>query len=780
MTFRPQLPILLLLFPAGLALADPLAGQWDSRFFLSSMNGPVHAIAVQGAAVYVGGQFTAAGGSPTTNLACWNGTIWSACGSGLDGAVHAIVCQGNEVFVGGEFTAAGGVPANRIARWDGSHWSALGIGLDGTVYALAIAADGHLYAGGEFTAAGGVSARNIACWNGAGWSSLGAGVNAEDVACVLALAVAGNDLYAGGTFTRAGSVSANNIARWDGTAWAALSDGVDDPDYVPQVAALIVRGTDLFVGGAFGWAGSTNANNIAQWDGTNWTPLGTGLERRYGDVPVTALTMFGGQLLAGGQFIWAGDIDVNNLAAWDGTNWMDLGGGVEGEVKALATVETNLWAGGNLVAAQRVKHLARWDGRDWAAVGGEVGQGILGDVVAAIAVNGRNLYIGGTFTFAGSVAARNIACWNGTAWAPLGDGLDGPIYALCVWGGDLFAGGAFTSAGGWSIAHVARWDGAEWWPLDCGVDGPVYALAGRDGTLFVGGTFTTAGGTPATNVAAWDGTHWTTLGDGLNGSVRALAVSSNVLYAGGSFRSAGGVAVTNVARWDDASWSALGSGVSGTANPGSRLRPPPVSALALQGSTLYVAGDFASAGGQAATNIAVWDGTRWSALGPGLRAPNRLYPPPTISTLWVNGNMVCAGGTFSAAGGMSLRNLALWDGSAWFMLGGGIGSGTVSSVQALTVLGSDFLVGGCFQYAGATVSANVALWRTPARLELKRAGALLTLQWSAILDPAFVLQCATRLNGSWLAATNTIRDAGPQRFVILNASPENRFYRLAE
>ena len=49
------------------------------------------------------------------------------------------------------------MPANYIAKWNGSAWSALGSGMNGAVYALAVDGAGNLYAGGEFTTAGGVT-----------------------------------------------------------------------------------------------------------------------------------------------------------------------------------------------------------------------------------------------------------------------------------------------------------------------------------------------------------------------------------------------------------------------------------------------------------------------------------------------------------------------------------------------------------------------------------------------------------------------------------------------
>src|SRR6185436_9281924 len=63
---------------------------------------------------------------------------------------------GAALYAGGWFTTAGGAAANRIAKWDGSSWTALGSGMHGGVLALAGYDDGSgpaLYAGGEFTSA---------------------------------------------------------------------------------------------------------------------------------------------------------------------------------------------------------------------------------------------------------------------------------------------------------------------------------------------------------------------------------------------------------------------------------------------------------------------------------------------------------------------------------------------------------------------------------------------------------------------------------------------------
>ncbi len=164
---------------------------------------------MSGSNVYAGGFFTTAGGIAANSIAKWDGSSWSALGSGMNyNGVCALAVSGSNVYAGGYFDIAGGSPANSIAKWNGSSWSALGSGMDGLVAALAVAGS-NLYAGGQFTTAGGSAANNIAKWDGSSWSALGSGMNNT----VLALAVSGSDLYAGGNFATVGGKVSPYIAR---------------------------------------------------------------------------------------------------------------------------------------------------------------------------------------------------------------------------------------------------------------------------------------------------------------------------------------------------------------------------------------------------------------------------------------------------------------------------------------------------------------------------------------------------------------------------------------
>ncbi|QYU66619.1 hypothetical protein J4558_16775 [Leptolyngbya sp. 15MV] len=131
----------------------------------------------------VGGRFTIAGNTFANNIAVYDPATgnWSALGSlregGMGGSVFALaVLPSGDLVAGGNFATAGDVSASNIARWNGSSWSALGSGVTGGgqpfVSALAVLPSGDLVAGGSFTTAGGASASRIARWNGSSWSAM--------------------------------------------------------------------------------------------------------------------------------------------------------------------------------------------------------------------------------------------------------------------------------------------------------------------------------------------------------------------------------------------------------------------------------------------------------------------------------------------------------------------------------------------------------------------------------------------------------------------------------
>src|SRR5207249_465509 len=98
---------------------------------------------------------------------------WISLGNipGADSGIYAAVADGSgNLYIGGQFMSVGGVSVNRIAKWDGSSWSALGSGVNSGVLALAVSGS-DVYAGGAFTTAINgdgiaVTVNYIAKWDG--------------------------------------------------------------------------------------------------------------------------------------------------------------------------------------------------------------------------------------------------------------------------------------------------------------------------------------------------------------------------------------------------------------------------------------------------------------------------------------------------------------------------------------------------------------------------------------------------------------------------------------
>jgi hypothetical protein len=544
-------------------------------------------------------------------------------------------------------SAPAAVPAD--SNWD-DRFGMPGVAASG----LALAVSGtNVYLGGNFTEVAGVTMNYIARWNGRAWSPLGSGLNG----IVRAIAVnATGDVYAGGSFTIAGGTAANLIAMWNGTTWSALGSGMSS-GYTPVVNAIAIMGADanqkVYAGGDFDMAGGIRAVGVAAWYGAAWHSLGTeggvfmypGVPSGIGTGKVNAFAVLGTILYVGGEFQQAGDKVTNSIAGWDGVSWSTLGtGAFKGiywsVVNALATDGTDLFAGGDFDAMSGVaaSRIARWHAGAWSNVGGGMSATVVTPTVEALSIGGGLLYAGGIFDSAGTAPAGSVARFNlaTSTWSALGTGLSNAgtsteVKAIATDTLGALVTGNFFLAGGRQVNQIARWTGTDWKTLGEGFAScsSVKALAASSaGDVYAGGDFAMdrgligqqAGNTLANRVARWDGARWHALPgatetDGTNGVINTIALDGGDVYVGGNFTSAGGVSASNVARWDGHAWSQLaGGGTDGV-----------VYALAILGDYLYVGGQFRTAGTTAAPlprreNIARWNlrTGSWSRLGAGL------------------------------------------------------------------------------------------------------------------------------------------------------------------
>jgi len=301
-----------------------------------------------------GGNFKRAGVTPANYVAIWDGVSWSALASGTDNQVQELatwidpVSGVDSLYAGGAFTTAGGVSSRGIARWDGSAWSALGSGVDGGVSAI-VATDApqlggpSLFVGGYYPSASGLSTNSIARWDGSTWHALGGGVAfSGSYGGVSALIVwddpsspAGPELFVGGGFDAAGGVSTNWAARWDGASWSAMDAGLNaiSPGLIGGFAIYNAgAGNQLFAVDYYG--------ELLRWDGTTWM-LVSGAPTQ--PAPPSMLVYDDGT----GPAIYTGN------SRWNGVSWSSLGQlNVNGFVSAHASLSSRLggpsalWIGG--------------------------------------------------------------------------------------------------------------------------------------------------------------------------------------------------------------------------------------------------------------------------------------------------------------------------------------------------------------------------------------------------------------------------------------------------
>lgn len=458
--------------------------------------------------------------------------------------------------------------------------------------------------------------------------------------------------------------------------------------FTSAVYALASDGTisNIYAGGEFGFR---------RWNGTAWVNVGTHEFRRVYAIDVLAPN----DILIGGDFNTNG---LARIARWNGVTWLPLGTGLNGPVYSIARdyFSGNALVGGKFTTAGGVpaRNVALWRHAflSWTNLGLGLEGG--GDVVRQVAIDGLGvMYAAGDFTYSGpgtNFPVSRIARWTGSAWQQIGsNGLPAAVYALqVVLSNNVYAGGVFSN-------YVLRWNGSTWTNLGGGVNYHCRALYLHGlSVLHAGGAFWSAGGRPVSHVATWNGMSWTNLGEGFRvfNETRATALASG---PGGDYIAIRNYQytfpagwLTDIYRWNGVHWQPVAAGILGEVN-----------ALAVTtGGWLYAGGYFTNVQGIAARNIALWNGTTWTNLGLGLNDTVR-----ALNTRFA-GNGAFAGGDFTTSDGFtSLLRGARWDGSSWVALGDGF-NGPVHAME-WHFPSATFFVGGSFTQSGTNSIPRIAL-----------------------------------------------------------------------
>lgn len=329
-----------------------------------------------------------------------------------------------------------------------------------------------------------------------------------------------------------------------------------------------------------------------------WTTFGTEISNRIRSVHID-----GDDIYVGGDFATVtGDDAMSRIARWDGTQWHPVGQGVDNRVYGIAALGSNIYVTGRLTEAFNsdgssvsVSGAAMWDGSEWHALGAGL-EGPSSTLGFAIAAGGGKVYIGGDLTAAGGSAVSNIAAWDeaAQAWEAVGAGFMDVVRTLAFDSATetLYAGGSFDVATDMDqFNFIAAWDGFRWNELGDGLSDTGRTIAISDSYVYVGGG---SGTQPV--LARWDGTAWENMNEGLDDRVDALlAVSDDVVYASGDFLNIGGAAAERLAILDNGTWSAVGAGLDDKAI-----------SMKVQGNDVVIGGEFDTANGDSSASLVIY------------------------------------------------------------------------------------------------------------------------------------------------------------------------------
>lgn len=257
--------------------------------------------------------------------------------------------------------------------------------------------NGNLFLAGNFTQNNGGTCYWSAYYDG---FSIVPQTNMIGGSGIRKMEVFGTDLYCADALDH-GSVM--GVGQWNGYSW----DDGGSTNYSHSV--IYADGSDLYV--------ESDDHKIRKKTGTGSF---TSFLNLTGTDAVSCIIRFGSKLIFAGKFTSIGGVAANNIAAWDGTTWSPLGTGISTGASCMAVYGGQLYVAGGLTTAggSAVSKIAKWNGTSWSGVGGGV-TGTASNGIRDMKATPGALIVVGDFTQMGSLTTSNVAAWNGSVWSGL-------------------------------------------------------------------------------------------------------------------------------------------------------------------------------------------------------------------------------------------------------------------------------------------------------------------------------------------------------------------------
>ncbi|MFN8166278.1 MAG: hypothetical protein U0X76_08945 [Bacteroidia bacterium] len=457
---------------------------------------------------YIGGDFNAVDGIPCAGVAKFDGTNWTALGTGITGTIIGMKWIGSDLYVVGYIQNAGGVPVNNIAKWDGNSWSSVGQGLPYVIREIENFQN-KIYVTG-FPPYN--STTYLACFDGTNWNP-NLGTFDRNV---VGLVEYDNQLLIHGNFSTCNNDTVNGIVAFDGTSY----------HYFPRqgnygTTGLAIIDTTIYILGMDG-------DSVKYFDGNNWQfyygGYGTGLQ-------LSGLFNYQNQLgliadsldgSSGNYYsmlkIFLPNQSMSTLLRM--RNFHDML-----NIDRVVTYGNSIHVVGNLDHIEDTLAISyfHFDGTNWTNPGKPAGRSYVDSWINSSVSellkdpSTGDIYAAGHFLFAGNTYSPFISAWNGTTWHSMGQGLSSDVYKILFYNNQLYAFGAFGRTGSTWVGRSAKWTGTDRTATGTGsgFDGPVYDAVVYDNKLYACGDFRSVDGIPVNYIARFNGTNWEPAGDDL-------------------------------------------------------------------------------------------------------------------------------------------------------------------------------------------------------------------------------------------------------------------------
>lgn len=249
--------------------------------------------------------------------------------------------------------------------------------------------------------------------------------------------------------------------------------------------------------------------------------------------------------------------------------------------------------------------------------------------------------------------------------------------------------------------------------------------------LFATVMVSAGGSTIANGLARWDGSAWSSVGAGAQPAVVSQGIYSmcvsdtdgdgaaELVVAG--LLASGATSGSQVAAFNGSSWSSVGGTFFRTQSPTNLAaavqRVASVDLGDGSGPTLFATGFFDLVGGVTVANLARWNGKAWVDAGGGFPGPNLgAYRGLFGHDLDADGaaELICVG-NFVRAGGTIVNRVAAYDGAAWSAVGLMAATRGLNAEASSAVLfdhdgdgRESLVVGGAFSQAGGVPAPGLA------------------------------------------------------------------------